>query len=291
MKKALAESGAYTQVSEHFTQQDVDTLEQNPGLTIFVSKRLTPLYFKKKTESVIDDSTNWITGKTQTAPVLSFKELKQELESEHSDLMGSIEHIPTATELRNSDLDTHGQERYLEQTKQLVAFTNDDFTFPLGNQLEGLKLVYRILQIAIPVFIVFLLCSLFLLVKFAYTLPSRFTWVGATLLASSIVGYGCIFFHSYIIAIILRTNILQQSDFLSLFSPIVLAMINHYLEIYVGYQEITNALFLVSAAGCFLGAIVTRKQAIPKLKPVYEVRSYWETPLKEKQTPLPGDSK
>ncbi|MGI8420508.1 MAG: hypothetical protein ACR2LN_07770 [Candidatus Levyibacteriota bacterium] len=285
MKKAIADSEAYSQVSAHFAQQDADTITQNKDFTVIVSKRLTPTYIRTKTESVIDESATWITGKTQTVPVVSFRELKEELQSEHSDLMGNIEHIPTAVELKRSDLDAQNQTRYLEQAKQITAFTNDDFTLPLGNQLEGIKLAYRILQIALPMLIVLLICSLFLLVKFAYSLPSRFKWVGAALLASSIVGYGCIFFHPYITPVIIRTNILQQSDFFSLFSPIIIAMINHYVEIYIGYQEIVNTVFLVGAAGCFLGAIATRKQAIPKLKPVYEIRSYWETPLKEKPTP------
>ena len=283
LKKAITDSGAYSHIASQFAQVDADTIAKYNTYDVFVSQLLTSTYFQTKIESAIDDSANWITGKTQTPPVISFKELKEELQTKDIILLKSLIHIPTSAELKKSGLNTQDQAAYLNQAKELSAFANTDFNFPLENQLEGIRLVYSILQIAIPILIVFLLCSLFFLITMANSLPMKFKWVGATLLTSSFVGYDFILFHSYFISAIMATSLLQELNAYPLFSPIIPAIINHYVDIYVGYQELVSILFLVGAGICFLGAFLSRKQAIPKIKPVYEVRSYWETPLKEEQ--------
>jgi hypothetical protein len=86
----------------------------------------------------------------------------------------------------------------------------------------------------------------------------------------------------------MKINILQELNSYPLFAPILPALINHLVDVYVRYQIILSSIFLVGAAFCFLGTFLTRKQAIPKIKPVYEVKSYWETPLKEKPAPQPS---
>jgi len=291
MKKAISESGAYPQLAEHLTKQEANTLIIYNNSTVFVSKLLTPAYFKTKTESAIDDSADWITGKTQTPPEVSFRELKQEIQLEYPDLLSNIEHVPSKSELQNSNLNVQDQALYLEQAKQMAAFVNADFTFSLGNKLEGIKLTYRILQIVLPVIIVLLICSIFFMTKLANSPPLKYKWIGATLMTSSIAGYGCIIFHPYITAAIAGTQVIQESTLFSLFLPIFIAIINHYVEIYVGYQEIVSTVFLVCAAGCILGAILTRTQTVSTIKPIYEKVTYWETPLKVMQTSHSAESK
>lgn len=286
VKNAVAKSGAYTQISAHFTKPEAIPVAQFIDFPIFVSKRLTPAYFQTKIESAIDDSANWITGKTQTPPAISFKELKEELQADHPEIMQELQYTPTSAALQKSHLSSQDQARYLEQTKDLKAFTDANFTFSFGDKLDGIKVAYIFLQIALPLLIVLLMFCIFLLAKQAISPPLKFKWVGAAFLTSSIVGFGCILLLPYITPAILGTHILQESEALSLFTPIFAAIINFYLENYVGPQEIVSTMLFIVAAACFLGAFLTRKQALPSIKPVYNVRSFWETPLKkEKHAP------
>ncbi len=291
IKKALAQSPVYTQISNHFKNQDAQVVTQKQFSPIFVSKRLTPEYIKTKTESTIDDSTNWVTGKSQTVPVLSLNELKTDMQREHPELLKAIEHVPTESELKGSNLNEKELDRYLEQATQLSSFAKADFTLTLDRHLEGFKLVYEVLQIALPLLVVLLICSLLMLAKLANGVPAKFKWIGAALLTSSIVGFGCIFLTTYISSTIAQTNLLELSDFLMLFTPIIITVLNHYLAVYTGYQITASTVLLVCAGVCFLSAVLTRKQAAPIIKPLNVEHSYWVQPIKEIEPEPSGESK
>lgn len=278
LKKGVVDSGAYVEIGKYIEQQDADTIGNNQHYSVLISKNLNSNYFQTKTEKVIDDSSLWITGKTNTAPTISFKEIKEELQQDNG-FLNNVKRMPEI-DVKQSDLNREEQAMYVAQQKQLIDFINGDLTISLADQMQGVKLVYSILQIALPILIGLLIVILFLIAKQAANIPSKCKWVGSTLLVSSIVGYICILLHQYITMALMELRIFQESN-LALFTPIILAIINYFVEAYINYQEIVNAIFLVGAAICFLGAIITRKMAPPKTTPVYNVKSYWETPVKE----------
>src|SRR5207302_1493496 len=101
-----------------------------------------------------------------------------------------------------------------------------------------------------------LIFNLFWLIQLAKSPPAKCTWIGATLLTSSFVGYGCIIFHAYITTVMARIPFQHELAFMSLFSPIIFVIINQYVEIYIRYQEAVSIIFLIGAFICFVGAFI-----------------------------------
>lgn len=279
LKTTLAAAGVYEQISKHLTVRD--TSIDDPFLPI-IADRFTPEYLKTKTESTLDDATNWITGKSAKIPEVNFKELKEDLAKRDPKLLASLQNVPNEAEMAEAGIDEEQRTAYIQQVKQISDFTKQDFAIKLDQHLGGFKLVYDGLKIAIPIVILILLLSLFMVVKLSNGLPTKFKWLGITFIVTAFVGYGVFLSNSLIATGLEKVNLLEQSTITALITPIMLAVLNYFIKLYASYQQTAGVIFLVLAGICFLGAILTRKYAAVTIKPLKVKRSYWEKPLPKK---------
>jgi hypothetical protein len=282
VKKALADSPVYEQISQHFSKEDTQVMDQN-DYPYFVDKRFTAEYFRNKTESTLDDSAAWISGRSQTVPVVSFKEIKDDIQKAHPDLLTAIEQTPTAEQLQSSDMTEEQAAQYLDQAKQLRTFSNNDFTVPLGQYLQSVKFVYGALKIALPIYVLILLASLVMIVLFANTIPAKCKWLGITFFLSSVLGFGAAMLYRANSDAITHLNFTDQTEFITLVTPIIVTVINHFAGVYAANQIIMSEILIALAALCFVGSFLTRKQADPSLKPLKVKSTYWTSPSKKKK--------
>src|SRR5215213_5827757 len=75
LKAGLREKGAYSELSKSFAKRDVKNADGGESFGNFVTKRFQPDYIQLKTESAIDQTADWFTGKSQTEPLVNLKEL------------------------------------------------------------------------------------------------------------------------------------------------------------------------------------------------------------------------
>jgi len=282
VKKALADSPVYEQISEHFSKEDTLVMEQN-DYPYYVDPRFTPQYFRDKTEETLDSSAAWITGRSQNTPSVSFREIKEDIQKTHPDLLTAIQEVPTAQQLERSGMDERQAAQYLDQAKQLRTFTANDFTVPLGQYLYSVKFVYYALQFAEPIFIIILLFSLVMITLFANSTPEKCKWLGITFMLSSFLGFGISYLYNTHDNFLTYLNLADQTEFVTLVTPIIATIINHFVGIYARNQIIMSEVLLAVSALCFIGYFFTRKLAAPSVKPLKVKNTYWtETPKQKK---------
>lgn len=273
LKKALNESGVYKQMSTYLVRGD---LELDVPFFNVVKDRFTDEYLHAKTETALDVSTAWITGTSKTPPVISFPELKDDLSKRDPELLASLQKVPQKEELTQEGIEPEQQEAYLQQVKQISEFTKNDFSIKLADHLQGFKLAYEGLRIALPILLLLMLGSLFMVWKLADGLPKKFKWFGITFLVTAITGYIVMLSHSMITYGITQVSTLNDAEVVKMLTPILLSILGHYMKLYASYQEIVASFSIIVAAVCFVLMVITRKQAAPSVKPLKVQRSYWD---------------
>ena len=89
VKEKLRESDSYEAVAKSMPQMvglpESDIAEISPeakkDMEAFLAKEVTADYLQKKTEGAVDSVSDWLSGKTETAPSISLIELKEKMES------------------------------------------------------------------------------------------------------------------------------------------------------------------------------------------------------------------
>ena len=279
MKKALKESGVYEQMSTYLVRGDIEL--DVPFLNV-VKDRFTDEYLYTKTETALDVSTAWISGKSQTRPVISFPELKEDLNERDPELLASLQKIPQKEDLDKAGIEPEQQESYLQQGKQIIEFTKNDFSIKIDKHLQGFKFAYDGLKIALPILVLLMFGSLFMVWKLADGLPAKFKWLGITFIVCAVTGFSVMLSHSMITYGITKVSMLNDAEVVKMLTPILLSILNHYMKLYASYQELVAAFSLIVAVLCFILMIVTRKQAAQSVKPLKVQRSYWEKTNKKK---------
>jgi hypothetical protein len=286
IKNALAESSVYSQIATHFANEDAQFSANKDPFSYYVSKRFTSEYFKSKTESTLDDSLDWIENKTQTVPVVSFKELKEDMQKDRPELVRTIEHIPTEAEMTASGLTADQQLKMIEQAQQFSNFAEQDFTIPLDRYLQGLKTIYIGLTIAVPLLSFLLLGCLLMIAALAIGTSAKFKWLGIAFFLSSLFGYVVILSDTLIQTAFTKINILEQTDIIALSTPIILIILHHFFTIYTKYQNIASTILLIASAVSFLGVLLAKHYESPTPKPLKVNASFWTKP-----SPSPVKSK
>lgn len=156
IKIQLIKEDVYTNsVNELYKQIDAATAENSSGDPLpligpFIKKEITAQYFQQKTENLIDVTSDWVIGKTNIPPVLSFQDLKEKLIKQNKPLLNTL--IEMSREVKKQ------QEEAIRQAKEngenipdqniptqnfdLEKLIKSDFSFPLDKYLAWLKSVY-----------------------------------------------------------------------------------------------------------------------------------------------------
>lgn len=267
LKKSLAESGVYAQIHSYLVKKDAEAEAADELFATLVSSRFTAGYIQVKTEGVLDDANNWVIGKSKTPPSVSFKELRDDMVSNHPELLQYLENLPKYAKADQEGIDPEQKARIIKEAENMSSFVKNDFTIPLGNYLQGMKDAYRIFQIALPIWVILLIASLFSVYKLAGDQAAKWKWLGATFMTSALWGFGIIFFNRTIATSIEQLNHMETSSYMALLAPILMAVMRHYVENYTSYQGVMSVVLLLVAAGCFLISSRMKTQTVPAANP------------------------
>jgi len=274
LKTELAKSGIYQKTldvlrepSSDQTYQDQQEDQVISALAVF----FTPDYLQTKTEKIIDDSMAWITGASDTPPVLSFKEIKDAIDRQNPGLLINIQDLSQSIQKEASNETT--AENTPVKKDMLTDFVKNDFTFPLQKNLQGTKDFYGNLQLAFPALIGFLLVYLALLFGVNNTWKKRTKWIGMTLLIAGVWGYVLAMLFTVLMQTLIKVILQQNDPMIHLIVPIINRLITPFSHLYLTYQtEVTIVCGIVGIISLALSFVFKESLPIATL-PIKKVQS------------------
>ncbi len=281
IKSELNNASVYEKLSQ--TLADISSNDsENTELAGIITSRFTSEYIKIKTEGVIDDTSNWITGKSTTPPMLSFKELKEDIVKENPQLLTQLtdmademknESAAYADSSENTDETMNQQADMMNVSTSISQLVNSDFSFNLEKELNGIKNGYATTRIVHPILIVLLFGSILLLGVLSSSWPARLRWIGSTLISSSVVGFGILFVATHGILALTTALSDQSNEFVRLFSPIILHITTSFVSSYSLYEKSVSIVLLVIGIACIIGSTVIKPTSILPVKELPKKRS------------------
>lgn len=275
VKDELAQSNFYTNVTAYIAEMSSEDTgdEVSSEVTGIITNRFTPEYLQSKAEPAIDDTHNWITGKTQTAPVISFKDIKEDILAQNPELLTSLtdmsqemENMPVEDAYAMESEDSSQEVDMSALTNSIAQLQKSDFTIQIGDHFKGLKQTYEVLQIALPVLIGLLLGSLVFQAVLSHEASSRLRWLGATLMITGLVGFGTVALNAFIVSALMNFQQVTNNELAALFTPTIFQVIKHFVEIFTNYQGMLSVAFLIAAALSFVASEVVKKKPVPVQK-------------------------
>jgi hypothetical protein len=261
----LKEELSQTKVYERLLSSPNKEVSDNLILTA-LAKRVTPSYLQNKIEDAIDDSYAWVTGTTKEPPLLSFKDLKEDIianDPELSKLTSEFKELPKTQE---------AYESYPPQRETEINFVKNDFSFPLKDSLADIKQTHTVLSIILPVLIVLLILCLISLIVLNHSARSRFRWLGSAFLLGGIFGYLTLLLSQYVSHVFLRIFSQAEDPVIHMAYPIVEGTLTAFINHYARSQVTATAIFLVLGITSLLFALVLQSPApalpIKKIKGV-----------------------
>lgn len=259
LKTDLAKQQIYEQLSKQFgSVQSQDAESQLIGT--FMQNKFTPDYLQKKTETAMDYSADWVTGKSTTPPVLSFADIKDDLTAQNPQLIPTIEALSKQT-----------KEQDLQQSDGITTIdmlAKSDFSIKLAPYLVGLKSAYMTIRILQPILAILLIVCLVLLFILNKTWSAKLTWIGIALTLSGIWGYAIVYGNNMIMQILTPLVAQNTNTFMQAFAPLALTLVKHVVDTYVEYQKMASLVVLVTAGAAFVGVVLAKRSApaVVKLK-------------------------
>ena len=268
LKTDLAQHHIYSQLSSQLGKLDSGD-NDSAVISQFIQNKFTPDYVQHKVNSALDSSDAWIRGKSKTPPVVSFKDVKDELNTQYPQLLPSIENA--AAEMKKQEAQNPAAVQQNPQAAKnidmLASLAKSDFTIHLNTYLAGLKNFYTTIRILQPILAILLLGCLILLGYLNKSWHSRFKWIGITLLLGSILGFALTYGNIEIVKFISKFAAHSSNHFIQMSSPVVLQIIKQYVEAYVNYQNTASIGLMLISGGCFISAAVTRNMTAAVVTP------------------------
>ncbi len=248
IKNNLLTSNAYTIISDKLSQQLDSASQDSSDATInaiitAAKNRITPSYLQQKTEKAIDDSTLWIEGKTTNPPVLSFSEIKDDINAQNPEILPSLlktmnEFKKQQEELQKEDPNnTSGNSLELNG---LGTFVQNGFTIQLVNGVKTIKNLRGQIFIAFVIFLILDTFALLLIFLFSKSLKSKLKYSGIVFIIGAIYGYVLTFglgIFSNIITFVLKS---QDQPAVVYISPIIINLLTTFINKYKQIQTFTS---------------------------------------------------
>ncbi len=232
---------------------------------------ITSGYIKGKVDRAIDDSAYWITGKTENVPTISFKDIKEEFLAKNPDIQESFDdfsEIPSEVDSSDGNSTLEGNPQEFIKTLQ-----ENDFSYPLGDALAGLRLGHTIVSILLPALSILMVLSIIVIIIRSPDNKSRFRWVGITFLLSAIGGF--ILFHIAQFASVGLFTVLSKDA--SGMVAIILPIIERVAMLFIARQGEIQTLFSfavgVFGVVCFASSFAFQGDAINKPQPKQKKKS------------------
>ncbi len=263
LKKGLAQSDVYANISDFLISVQPEGKQDDQ--TAFLSKqiydRFTPAYVQEKTDKLIDDGYIWIT-KDGPSPVLSFTDIKADMltsNPEFEEQFAQIRYLANQNQGNGEQAleQSSGDPTAQGNTDALTTLAQNDFTVPVGEYFLGLKTFYGIMKIVTPILIALLIGLLLVQLRINNSAKARLTWIGSSFITASAFGYGMIFFNQIAVKELLKSTLISSENFLATFAPIMLQLMNLFMQEYAKIQ------IYVSIGMLLIGVIFV---AIAKLK-------------------------
>lgn len=271
LKQELSKSNLYeklsTNLKDTFTASDTQSSNgaDDAQFTSVIQKRLTKEYMQGKTEALIDDTTQWLQNKTATPPVISFKEIKEDILAQDPQLLEQMNQTIIEMKKEQSQTDTtattdnfagdsaSGNERDTMQT-----LMNSNFTVPVGEHIVPLKQSYQVLQIALPILAVLIVLCLIALFTLNNNVRSKLYWIAGTFTITALYGFLVIFLYGSIYSLLEKLLLGYSDEWMTIISPIITTLLSVFGEQYKQNQSVTNFALLVGAAVCFILSYIFR---------------------------------
>lgn len=253
LKEELAKSGMYEKIIS-FTKDSSDE-ENIDSVFAILQNHLNPDYLQIKIEGVVDDTTLWVTGKTETPPALSFKDIKDEIEANNPTLFTDMQQI--SQEMQTAVAAENGEMTRTNQPNELETFIKNDFSIPLKDTFAGIKQVYIVLTIALPVLSFLLILSLVGLGVLNKTWQKRSRWFGVTFLLAGTLGVATIFFNQNLLTNSLGFLLEQNDQMVQMIYPLIERILTIFVTQHAIYQTIANyILFGVGIVSLVLSFVI-----------------------------------
>lgn len=269
LKTELGQQGVYTQMQNQLLSMQSED-PQTQVMNEYIQKKFTADYIQSKAETTIDNSSVWITGVTTTPPVLSFKDIKDELVAQNPELLSSIQELAKqAAQDQQSTADAATQQQASQGIDQLNKIVQSDWVIKLDTYLAGLKNFYSFLRIMQPLTVGLSILYLVLLAVFNHSWSSRCKWIGITLIISGLLGFGLVYLDTFLINSLVTIVSGNTNQAIKIVSPIVFAVIKHFVNVYVQYQRTTGIAFFIAAVVCLIISVIAKPKvaAAPLSKP------------------------
>jgi hypothetical protein len=268
IKTELSQAHVYPQLDDYLGQllQNLPSDQQTQTLVGIVEHRLHSDYLQKKTESTLDTSANWITGKTTARPTLSFKEVRDDIAAQDPELITTLQNDAKALQQQ-----AHASTEINSQEKQLAdvfsSLVNSDFSLPLDKQLQPVKTTYTTLRIVHPVLLILSLLSLVGLVLLNKTWRARLNWFGAACLTGGLFGV-CVLLLCNSMNLVALTQMIAQTNnqVLAAILPIGIHILTHAITTYLTYQRFTSIGLISIAVLCFLASGIIKSRTVVPTK-------------------------
>jgi uncharacterized membrane protein len=221
---------------------------------------VTPDYARAKVNKAIDDSALWITGKTNDAPIVSFKDIKDEFLAKNPDIQDSIVEMSNMPEAEASEGDYAQGEDPQEIMKSIAK---NDFSYPLKDALSGLKMGHSVLSVMLPVLLILMIISVIVIILKSPDNKSRFRWLGVTFLLSAVGSYLLFLVFEFIAATALAAAIQNSNGIFTLVIPIIESVAMLFLARHGDFQIFYSFAIGVFGVVCLASSFAFQKDTIP----------------------------
>jgi hypothetical protein len=146
-----------------------------------IKKEITSDLVKSKAEKLIDDTTNWITGKTNNAPSISLIELKSILISQNPEIANQLSIISKVNVKNEIPLDPEYDYGIAHPAIGSVVdqAINDKLNFPIGKYFPILRQILPFVKIIYGIVTVTILIIFGMLYLLSGSLKFRLRWFGS----------------------------------------------------------------------------------------------------------------
>lgn len=256
LKQELANTKIYDKIPD-FLGEGGSEDAGSQQFDAIIKSVITPQYAQTKVETTIDDSYAWITNKSVTPPVISFKEIKTAIMEQNPSLLTDIDVFVQEAKEQSAPESPDSQEMQ-KSIDSLASLARSDFSVKIDKQLNGMKNFYDFTRIAQPALIGLMLLELFLIVKLSKSWKSRFKWLGATFLTAGIWGFSGIILSDMAVKTVVGLTSGSSDTLVKIFSPVVLQVIKLFAASYTKLQQSVNIGLIVAAIIFFGVAIFTK---------------------------------
>lgn len=273
LKKNLAQSKVYEESASELTKQidnnmKSDTSNEIASLVIStIKQQVTAPYLQGKTEKFIDDTDDWIRGKKNEPPVISFQEIKTKVIEQNTNAVALLQQTKEFAANKDvqanlASVDTDGTNQQDTVNIDLNKLIQNDFSIPVGKNLTWLKTLYQFGETGIIVVGISLLILILGIVLLSENSRSRLKWMGATFFATFLWNSIVLLFiimSQAVILLIIKSNEDVPVFFLSLAN----AMVPSFVESFTKFGFIVLGVIFGLSILCFVPTFFMHTNPIP----------------------------